>query len=1243
MMDFEAIDEAGRLSAGILLELVERLSPYDPADLLADVAALQLLPENADRAIRLEAFAHAAASLDKESSKPSISLHRLKQITNAEPLGQGAVASHEDPCDNAFTEAFTFHGGMFIVFPGHVDDSTFILRHLSTALFLYPEPFSNSDFVSKAYALLAAVLVLSNETALRAGLGRGVMPIFRGRTGDVMIPDSRRLTRLKQAISFSRAELDHLLTERHLPTTALDQLTVSLGKVSITDYQIDRGDLQTHPIVLAGDQLIVAIPGMLLVAARHELIRLAFEHHVEGELAKRYHAIVWNTVAESLGYLGNKALQLSRPDPPGIPCCQGAFFNMDTDKLIYAILVTDSLERYNLNSAFGKWPFQQVKSELIEHIQAVEEAAFNMPSPPNDVLFLILIQQIGRAVFWNYGGLEILPSSLKLSFAAAELQTIAFIEAGEPLSLWKFARMSWQVREKAHLIAVGELNEFFLYRKNGYSYYIPGLEYPAIIDILPGGAGELHQEVLRQYDWHAVQSYLPNFVIDVITLYGTRAIPIYVPLSHPGRQAACLVEGLLLPVWITGLAPEDEQQSLSDLYALFAHAIAYWLWQCTPSLRSPIQSLIPNHSNILVQLSLLPDEFWYRAEEQGMPANKTPIDLHVDSANSVISLTLRSSSRSLFATADNSGERRLMQLILSGLRELLPISRQDELSDSAIGQILDRHAPLGMKKMLVYFNVNTEPDLDPRGLPPYRKVQEADENELLDELGDYLRAVEHLEPRSIPEDLRTVVLSKAVLFYYRKLVDLVASLNPENLLEFLIAYQEAITRESSFRELTIPTQIACFSSETEMVHRLSEELPERANAATASRFVIEYVAACPPQGERPISLSVYDRLQALASLIIRFGFTSDLIHFQLANINLAMLPSGRLNVDREQYEKARANYFPNLAVSEIRRATEAFAHHWQENESHAEDTEMWSKLDAAAQVEFGCSLSDLQRFAVGAFTISEDLDPASAHLELSDFVDRLVKELGWSREQISHVLGLLTLIPIPDLLNPPPPYRKEDTYPWRNNRLLSYIRRPFVYRKRGETIEILWGNRHLYKAVLYLIHFCLAGRLQAQSSEMRKIMGSILHQQGEAFNDTVADVLERNPDLTVRTRVEKIGKLKVPGDIDVLVADPKKRRLGVLECKDFAAARMPHEMDYELKKLFQGKHGEKSMIEKRTDWVHMHKEEILAWLRLDGAGRASRWRVEPLIVVSQELLSPYLRKSPIRVVSLAQLTREQIW
>jgi hypothetical protein len=158
-MDFEAIDETPQLDAGILQTLAEKLHPYDPADLLAAIAGLQLLPENADRAVRLEAFAHVAASLDYEPDKPLISLHRLKQIANSEPLGKGVIAAQEDPCDNALTEVFTYHGGTFIVFPGIIDESTFILRHLALAILSHADAYPQ-DFVNTVDMLLAAVLVL---------------------------------------------------------------------------------------------------------------------------------------------------------------------------------------------------------------------------------------------------------------------------------------------------------------------------------------------------------------------------------------------------------------------------------------------------------------------------------------------------------------------------------------------------------------------------------------------------------------------------------------------------------------------------------------------------------------------------------------------------------------------------------------------------------------------------------------------------------------------------------------------------------------------------------------------------------------------------------------------------------------------------------------------------------------------------------------------------------------------------
>ena len=1238
-IDFEAIDDAGRLKAGMLAALVEKLSPYDPADVLAAVGGLQLLPENADRALRLEAFAHAAATLDDEPDKSRITLHRLRQFANTEPLGGAGVAKQEYPCDNALTEAFTYHGGMHIVFPGHVDESTFHLRHLAAAVSADPASYPAPDFVTRADRLLAAVLALSTEIARRAGLGRGVLPVFLGREADVVVPDSHRLAQLKQAVSFSREEFERCLAERQLPIAAFERLVRPLGSVSIADYQIDHGDLQTRPIVQAGDQFIIALPGMLLVAARHELIRLAFEYGVAGELAQQYHAAVWHSVEQSLGYLGNSLFARLKDEEPAIRDYQHALFHLDTDKLLCALLVTDSLEGYSRDRAFSTWQWKREKAEIVAQIQRIEETLFSMASPPNEVLFLVLVQPSGRTVFRDFHGFETSAASSRLILTAADLETIAFLESGEQLALWKYARHSSQIREQTFVRATTSLNEFALYRICGHSYSVPVQERPEEIGILPGGAGDLRQEVLRQYDQHAVRSYMPDYVTDVITLYGTREIPLYAPLHLHDQRSACLLEGLSVPIWVVGPPPEEGvQQEALNFSPNVVVAIAYWLWQCSPALRAPSQSLTSASLPIRIFLS------WGKRREEGQAISRVPIDtITADPAERVLRLSLVPGMSTLFDSADNRGERALMQFVLEGLGKLLLTSQQSDFTPEAIMVILDRHIPLGLKKWLLYNQVNAAPDFDPRSLSPYRKVQEADRNDLLDELADSLNA-EGLTHGPILQPRRTDVLNAAVAFYYRELARLVASLSPEDLLEFLIAEQEATVHELSHRELTIPTQLACFSSVPGMVVRLSVELPELAEAAVAGRFLIEYVAARPPKGVRPISLSVYDRLLALASHLTSFGFASDLIHFQIAEIALEILPSGRLSIDHEQYVKALAAYLPDMLTSAIELATETFAQRWSGEESEEDapaDQHVRPELDEAARAEFGCSFTDVQRFLAGAFVISEDLDPSNVCLRYDEFLDRQVNYLGWSKEQVASVLDHLTLTPRMEFLSPPAPYRREDTYPWRYNRRLSYVRCPFVFRRRDDRTEILWGNRHLYRAALTLLRLCLSGRFQASSQEMKRVMGTILHHEGKAFNDAVVAALKGNPELIVASRVKDIGDL--PGDIDVLVADPARRRLGILECKDFAMARMPHEIDFELKKLFEGKHGEQTMIEKRADWARMHVDDLLNWLGLSGVEHTNRWRVEPLIVISQELLSPYLRRSPIPIVSLKKLIRERLW
>jgi hypothetical protein len=165
----------------------------------------------------------------------------------------------------------------------------------------------------------------------------------------------------------------------------------------------------------------------------------------------------------------------------------------------------------------------------------------------------------------------------------------------------------------------------------------------------------------------------------------------------------------------------------------------------------------------------------------------------------------------------------------------------------------------------------------------------------------------------------------------------------------------------------------------------------------------------------------------------------------------------------------------------------------------------------------------------------------------------------------------------------------------------------------------------------------------ARAPEMIKLMGEFNRRRGEKFNDIVAGVFEQSPRTIVRRRVRKIGSLRLQGpkgdlgDVDVLVADQKRRHLIAVECKDLALARTPYEMAGEMTNLFRGTEKKTSIVElhkHRVDWLCKHLPEVLGWL---GITDSRRWKVKPLIVVDRELFTPFLQASPIPVVPLEEV------
>ena len=163
-----------------------------------------------------------------------------------------------------------------------------------------------------------------------------------------------------------------------------------------------------------------------------------------------------------------------------------------------------------------------------------------------------------------------------------------------------------------------------------------------------------------------------------------------------------------------------------------------------------------------------------------------------------------------------------------------------------------------------------------------------------------------------------------------------------------------------------------------------------------------------------------------------------------------------------------------------------------------------------------------------------------------------------------------------------------------------------------------------------LLRLSFSGRLRATTPEMKSFVSAIANREGSHFNDQVAELFTY-PALTVRKKVDKIpgtSGLKNVGDLDVLVANPDRKHLYVVECKNLSNARTPHERKLELENLFGGARVTNPIVQRHSErlkWVKANLAAVLRWLDL---GDPKGWKVDAQIVVDQPLMAPYLKKAP---------------
>lgn len=1212
---------------------LEALAGCDPLDVLAAIAALQLLPQNANALFRLEAAAGIAATLTSvEDGAPLVDDAVLAWVNR--PVFGGAA----DPFNNVFTDEFLFHYGSFAVFPGLREDAFYIVRMLARAV-LHAQGNLPASFFQPTQDLAAAALMTSDAIARKAGLHRGIEPAPQ--PNSYAIGPDKPLADLKDAVSFTVDELAAWLDP--LTPDALTPLVHDLP--APIDLDVPPMTVLHRPLVRDGDRYVVAAPHSLLPALIHALLELARNVNALGLVAGRFHDAVYESVLQSASYFGWDEIDAGLPDPNSLRAHESVFV-IDTDKLAHVLVVTDDLVGFG-GDPLSAWDAQTLAPAIEKRLIEVRDHLFGLRQQPKGVLQLVLLQGLDRAsVFALENGADYAP---RLVLTGAELETIALLDGGSRLLLWKYAHTRQRFLDRTQAVGGSELDLFHLYRENDDSFYLSDEALPDVGVLWPEGVGVLRREVQRKRDLHGAPYIVNNALVEVMLTQQQREIPIYFVMPPPDSRRALLVEGYKLPVWISGPAQLPDER-YGARYAQIIETLAYWMWRFTPSLRELGERLADRCRQLWLEVELDANEAWFEGADAVADTQLEGVIECLVTSPCCLRVRLRPGFLALVNREDNEGERELMRHVLRGL--VAVEQHQDRsplLDDEEIEAAVEAHAPLGQQKVIVLLDTNVDPTLDNRGLPSARFTQGYDEAVAMDALGAYLIDEFGLPIGPVAPEQRTEVLKLAVAFHLGQLADLVSTLSPEGLVEWLVRANEALVSDFNRMRMETPTKDACYGDVGDIHEQLARRLPKSSEASVANRFLIEYIAAQPPTGTRRMSQALYDQLLAIAGQLTNRGYFSDLIHFNLEDAPVTVLPSRRLGVSRDtRFMQGRDAFLQQFTRGEVARSVDDFPRLWRREEP-AEPPDV-SDYDAALKEELGLTLTEIGAFfgAVAAAGRERQGEPKVGLV--SELLDELAQDLGWQHERVERAFDLLALRPRERFAPPGNQFRLEDIYPWRFNRALSFVRRPLVVHPSERGDEVVWGMRHLYVAHQYAGRLVINGYLKAESDAMRSLIGRLRNEDGRHFNKSVTELFERQEGMIVRSQVKKIGHLRIErrrgedlGDIDVLVADPAALRLRAVEAKDLAIARTPAELANELAETFESSGDKQAAIDRhaeRVEWLRKHLAEVLTWIGL-GDEDPALWSVEGLMVLDIELMSPYLIDPPLSVITYREL-RERL-
>ncbi len=1205
--------------------LIEEIKKYDVFDFISRLAGTTIESRNQNKTLFIDVLIDEITTFSREDflTTHKMSAGRFRRLLN-DVITNEQIRMTIDPNENIYKQRVIYHGNHW-VFNGIDNDPAYYLQLLLDVVQQHICDY-DIDFSNKVDRLARTILEISDS--IEAALQEDT--VINDESKNFYIPDSERIGRNAKIVTFDAEYIRKKIGYSDL----FDELCLEFqhkGSSTLTKmgmYNPQELSLFCHPFIYddSRNQIIVANSALLPSFLIFQIFILAKNYNMQARIFDDFNDIVFHDCKSSISLLvGNRSAKLTNGfSLVNSRVYKEAIFSISETKRLLLIFGCDEGENYSQETihGFASNAFQNmVEKRYSQVLDWMNAKGIN----DDNIFVVVCISGIGR--YMHLGIPHTKHKVHSISFSPFALWVVAMNEMGCEQFLFRYMRAKEMLRDLIPSL-FSELNAVAFYRLNHNSFIstddVKISEVSTFIE--PGESIDYIQKAVDRVGFRQVPSWKPGDYVKVIRNSEDQNIFVTVDEDNPKVYIAI---SDTFGIWvITELCAEPVR---IDIIRSAMDLITYWINEC----KAQLAELSLPYPNLVLLISIDSDtEDYSKYYSDDVVRIEDALNIEYDGRNCFL-LHWTSELVMSFVSNNNEKEKHFIYLLLSKFANVF--SQRIDLDS------FEENFNNPFKRKMHAEEYGDHPSFRPTLHFHPRNVKNEDLSYLNDVVIPQYTSSRSDNKGEIGYEKRSKYMTDAVTYLYRILQNEVKKMSPIHLLEQI--YYDIESNTYNLLHLTgiYKYEVSCYPNKQK---KFLEQYNELNRSLVAQKFLIEYITACPPNGDHKFDTLEYEWVLSICSSIIEYAHNADLFKYDIFHTPVEILPSGRIGMNHTEF-----NFMNNIG-SRYRDEELDFGSDYRKPAMPSVIIPgIDDRLDKAFLAEFGYTKMQLSDVVYSMCRIG--MNKGRQFEVFISARDHLVKEIVEAQETgsltekiVEQVINDLSMRSRDDFLVPPEGYKQYEVWPWRFNRKYSFMRKPLLVRKRllEDKEDIIWGIRSVDRMLHFVLHSIKVGTFPAQSKELKELMGYFTKERGKNFNNYVYELISGMGRYIVERNVDKINGIYIQkdkqalGDIDVLVIDQDMNVILAVEVKAFRYARTPYEMAQEHKVMFEGDKSYQKKHQRRVEWLKEHIDDVKSEYHLENAD----WKVRGVFIVNEPQVSKDIYKHEMVIISKSELTAEKI-